>query len=314
MPWVLKALAAFCLFGERQDLESYMQRSYEWGVAHNRVLACGARTLVMGILNITPDSFSDGGKFFSTEFAVKQAEAMIAEGADIIDIGGESTRPGASSVSVDEELRRVVPVIEQLAKTTAVPISIDTTKAAVADAALRAGAEIVNDISGLRFDAKVADAAAAHHAGLVLMHSRGRPDNMHGLPPVENIFDEVAGGLRESIKLALRRGVLPEAIALDPGIGFGKTVNQNIDLLAKLDELVNQFPEYPLLIGTSRKSFIGLLLNDAPAEERVHGTMATVTAAALRGACIVRAHDVRATIETLRVADRIREAQNSIKN
>lgn len=281
-----------------------------WKLAR-RTLAVGRRTLVMGILNVTPDSFSDGGQFFGVDQALLRAEEMIAEGADIIDIGGESTRPGSAPVTSAEEIARVVPVIERLVQAAAVPISVDTTKSEVARAALDAGAEIVNDISALRFDYRIADEAARARAGLVLMHSRGTPATMHRLPPVPDILGEVFRSLRRSIHMAERRGVETERIALDPGIGFGKSQEQNVELIAKLDQLAQEFPEHPLLIGTSRKSFIGRLLDGAPAEERIHGTMATVAASVLRGAHIVRVHDVRAAVETVRVADAIKSMSDA---
>ena len=270
----------------------------------------GQRTLIMGILNVTPDSFSDGGQFFTLDSAVARAEQMIAEGADIIDVGGESTRPGGEPVSIEEEIERVVPVIEALAVRTGTPLSVDTTKSEVARAALDAGAAIVNDISALRFDFYVADAVARAGAGLVLMHSRGTPATMHRLPPVADIMEEVTHSLRASINMAERRGVKRDSIVIDPGIGFGKSQEQNLELIAKLDQLIDAFPDYPLLIGTSRKSFIGRILSDengtpAPAEDRLHGTMATITAAILHGAHIVRVHDVKAALETIRVAESI---------
>ena len=266
----------------------------------------GERTLIMGILNVTPDSFSDGGQFLNLDKALAHAEQMIAEGADIIDVGGESTRPGGEPVSIDEEIERVVPVIKAIAQRTDTPISVDTTKSEVARAALDAGAAIVNDISALRFDFYVADAVARAGAGLVLMHSRGTPATMHRLPPVADIMEEVTSSLRASVHMAERRGVKRESIVLDPGIGFGKTQEQNLELIAKIDQLITAFPDYPLLIGTSRKSFIGRILGDAPPEDRLHGTMATITAAILKGAHIVRVHDVKATAETIRVAQAIR--------
>jgi dihydropteroate synthase len=281
-----------------------------WQIKDRR-LPIGKRTLVMGVLNVTPDSFSDAGEFFSIESALAHAEQMIAEGADIIDVGGESTRPGgAAIVSAEEELQRVLPVISQLVKRSTIPISIDTTKAAVARAALDAGASIVNDISGLRFDPQIADQAAKSGAGLVLMHSRGEPGALHGLPPVADIITEVTTSLRSSIALAEQRGVRRESIVIDPGIGFGKTQEQNIELIAKLDQLLAAFPDFPLLIGTSRKSFIGRILadadgNPAPIENRLHGSMATLTAAILKGAHIVRVHDVKAAVETVRTAAEI---------
>jgi dihydropteroate synthase len=283
----------------------------EWHIGNGRTLLIGERTLIMGVLNVTPDSFSDGGEFFSLDKALAHAEQMIAEGADIIDVGGESTRPGgAAIVSADQELKRVLPVISQLAKRSSVPISIDTTKATVARAALDAGASIVNDISGLRFESELADEVAKSDAGLVLMHSRGTPGALHSLPPVANIIEEVTSSLRSSIELAEQRGAKRESIVIDPGIGFGKSQEQNIELIAKLDQLIAAFPDFPLLIGTSRKSFLGRILadadgNPAPSEYRLHATMATMTAAILRGAHIIRVHDVKAAVETSRVADTI---------
>jgi dihydropteroate synthase len=282
-----------------------------WHIANGRTLPIGERTLVMGILNVTPDSFSDGGEFFSLYKAIAHAEQMIAEGADIIDVGGESTRPGgAAIVSAAEEQSRVLPIIRELVKRSTVPISIDTTKASVARAALDAGAAIVNDISALRFDPQLADEVAKSGAGLVLMHSRGTPGALHGLPPVADIVEEVISSLRSSIALAEQRGVKRESIVIDPGIGFGKSQEQNIELIAKLDQLVAAFPDFPLLIGTSRKSFIGRILadatgNPAPSDERLHGTMASSAIAVLKGAHIVRVHDVKAAVETVRVADAI---------
>ena len=278
-----------------------------WKLAR-RSLPYGKHTLVMGVLNITPDSFSDGGQFFSLDRAIAHAKQMIAEGADIIDIGGESTRPGSAFVSEEVELKRVIPVIEKLAEGTTVPISIDTTKSPVARAALAAGAEIVNDISGLRFDPLLADEVARAKAGLVLMHSRGTPKDMQQLPPVEDILSEVTSGLRKSIELAEAGGVARASIAIDPGIGFGKTVAQNIELIAKLDQLACEFAGFPILVGTSRKSFIGKLLENAPADQRRYGTIATVVASVLNGAHVVRVHDVKAAVEAVRVTDAIREA------
>ncbi len=276
----------------------------EWKLSR-RALVIGERTLVMGILNVTPDSFSDGGQFLAIEEALRRASEMISEGADILDVGGESTRPGAGVVEAEEEIRRVVPIIEHLAKITKIPISVDTTKAVVARAAINAGAEIVNDISGLRFDPHLADIAAEHHAGLILMHSRGTTETMHKLAPVTDVLLDVTRGLHESIAEALRRGIAPERLAIDPGIGFSKSFDQNLELIARLDELVKEFAAYPLLVGTSRKSFIGRILDNVPADERVYGTMATVAAAVLRGANIVRVHDVRAACDTVRVSDAI---------
>jgi dihydropteroate synthase len=287
----------------------------EWHISGGRTLLIGERKLVMGVLNVTPDSFSDGGAFFSPESALAHAEQMIDEGADIIDVGGESTRPGgAAIVSPEEELKRVLPVVAQLAKRSTVPISIDTTKAVVARAALDAGAAIVNDISALRFDSQIADEVAKSGAGLVLMHSRGTPGALHGLPPVADIIEEVTNNLRSSIAMAEQRGVKRESIVIDPGIGFGKSQEQNIELIAKLDQLIASFPDFPLLIGTSRKSFIGRILADnngklVPVEQRLHGSMASLTAAVLKGAHIVRVHDVKEAVDLVRVVDAIKSAE-----
>lgn len=280
----------------------------EWKLPRH-TLPLGKRTLVMGIINLTPDSFSHDGRVGMRERALDQAEMMIENGADIIDIGGESTRPGASSVSEEEEIRRVEQYLSTMASIkTEVPHSIDTTKGTVARVALAAGVEIVNDISGLRFDPSIAEVAAHYQAGLVLMRSRGTFETMHKLEPVADIMTEVAEGWRRSISEAESRGVSRDKIALDPGIGFSKTQAQNIELVAKLDQLAQEFSDFPLLVGTSRKSFIGHLLGGAPVNERIHGTMATVAAAVLRGAQIVRVHDVRAAVETVRVIDAIKEA------
>jgi dihydropteroate synthase len=276
-----------------------------------QTLPIGERTLVMGILNVTPDSFSDGGQFVRVEQALQHAYRMISEGADIIDIGGESTRPGGEPVTADQEIDRVIPVIEALAKDGEIPISVDTTKSEVARAALAAGASIVNDISALRFDFYIADAAARAGAGLILMHSRGTAATMHRLPPVADIVREVTGSLHSSVAMAERRGVKRESIVIDPGIGFGKLPEQNVELIAKLDQLKKVFPDLPVLVGTSRKSFIGKLLSEepespAPVTDRIFGTMASVTAAILKGADIVRVHEVKAAVETVRVADAIK--------
>ena len=277
----------------------------EWKLAQ-RSLTYGERTLLMGVLNVTPDSFSDGGKFLSADRAVAHAEQMIGEGADIIDIGGESTRPGSNFVSEDEELRRVIPVIEKLAAISSVPISIDTTKPRVARAALEAGAEIINDISGLRFEPSIADEAARASAGLLLMHSRGVPKDMQQGPFAEDVFADVVEGLQKSISQAEQRNVVRDRIAIDPGIGFGKSVEQNLEIIRRLRDLSNQFADLPVVIGTSRKSFLGKLLNGAPADERLYGTIATVVASVLNGAHIVRVHDVKAAVDAVKVAEAIK--------
>lgn len=280
----------------------------EWKLAR-RSLPYGERTVLMGVLNVTPDSFSDGGKFFSPDHAVAHAEQMMAEGADVIDIGGESTRPGSDFVSEDEELRRVIPVIEKLAAISPVPISIDTTKPSVARAACEAGAEIINDISGLRFDPALAAVAKSTQTGLLLMHSRGTPKDMQQIPFAEDVFADVSEGLRHSISIAEQFGVARESIAIDPGIGFGKSVEQNLEIIRRLRDLSREFADLPIVIGTSRKSFLGKLLNGAPADERLYGTIATVVASVLNGAHIVRVHDVKAAVDAVKVADAIRRAE-----
>lgn len=263
------------------------------------------RPLVMGILNVTPDSFSDGGKFASVDAALSQAELMIADGADIIDIGGESTRPGSLGVTSEEEIRRTAPVIEAISKRFDTAISIDTSKSPVAAAAMNVGAEIINDISGLRFDAAIADIGAAANAGLVLMHSRGDFESMHSQPPADDIFAEVSADLKRSIGAAKTAGVADANIALDIGIGFGKTLAQNLELIAKLDRLVSEFEAYPILVGTSRKSFIGKILGGVPPLERLGGSIASALIAIRNGAKIVRVHDVKETVAAIRIAGAI---------
>ena len=268
------------------------------------------RPIVMGILNVTPDSFSDGGRFADADAALRRVEVMIAEGADIIDIGGESTRPGSQRVSPQEEIDRVVPLIGEISRRFNTPISVDTSKPEVAKAAAEAGAEIVNDISGLRFDEKVAEVAAGTRSGLVLMHSRGDFETMHSQPPVGNIFDEVAADFDRSLALAHAAGVNNESIVLDVGIGFGKTVGQNLQLIAGLDRIIEMFPDYPVLVGASRKSFIGKLLDIEEPRDRLHGSLAAAAVAAWNGASILRVHDVRETVETLRMIDAIKKTTN----
>jgi dihydropteroate synthase len=266
------------------------------------------KTLVMGILNVTPDSFSDGGKFNSVDSALIQTEKMISEGAEILDIGGESTRPGANRerISAEEEIRRVVPVIEAITKRFDVPISIDTSKSEVAEKSVEAGAEIINDIAGLRFDDKIGEVAAKYETGLVLMHLRGDFATMHKQEPLEDILPEVADGFRWSLEKAENYGVKKESIALDIGIGFSKTLAQNLELLANLDKLVGVFPENPLLVGTSRKSFLGKILDEPDAEKRLAGSLSSAAIAVWNGAKIVRVHDVRETVETIKVVEAIK--------
>jgi dihydropteroate synthase len=271
-----------------------------------RKIPYGGKTLIMAVLNVTPDSFSDGGEFFSVEAALRRAEILIEEGADILDIGGESTRPQSERVSAEEEIRRVIPIIEAVEKRFDLPVSVDTSKAAVAEKSIEAGAEIVNDVSGLRFDEHVAEVVARTNSGLVLMHMRGEFETMHRQKPIENILREVAKEFRLSLKRAETYGVKKQNIALDVGIGFSKTYEQNIELIAKLNLLCEEFSNFPMLIGTSRKSFIGKILDAASIDERLQGSLASAAIAVWNGANIVRVHDVRATVETLKVVDRIK--------
>jgi dihydropteroate synthase len=279
---------------------------------HSRTLALGERTLIMGVLNITPDSFSDGGKFYSPHDAVKGALAMERAGADILDIGAESTRPGSRSISAAEELARLLPVLEDLGGKLKIPISVDTQKAAVAEIALGAGAEILNDISGLNHDPSLAEIAARHRVPIVLMHMRGNPRTMQKLPLAKNVLRGVTAGLRHSIAVARRAGVKKSQIIVDPGIGFGKSFSQNYELLAKLPELAKL--GYPLLVGASRKGFLGATLardgKRLPPEERIWGTAATVAASILNGAHIVRVHDVAEMVQVARVTDAVLSASS----
>ncbi len=261
------------------------------------------RTAVMGILNVTPDSFYDGGRRATAEKALSDALAMVEAGADIIDIGGESTRPGASPVSLDEELGRVLPIIRSLRRATNLPISIDTYKAQVARAALAEGADIVNDISALCFDPDMVKLVAAENVPVVLMHMKGTPRTMQREPHYNDVVAEVRDFLAGRIDFAAERGVEREKIIIDPGIGFGKTLEHNLALLRGLPALASL--RQPLLVGTSRKAFIGRILNAVP-DERLEGSLAAAVAAALAGAHIIRAHDVKETRRVVRVADAIR--------
>jgi len=268
-----------------------------------------SRVQVMGVLNVTPDSFSDGGKFDGVERAVERAVEIEAEGADILDIGGESTRPGSQPISMAAESARVFPVLERLQGRLRIPISVDTTKSDVARGAIERGAEIINDISGLRFDARLADLAAETGAGLVLMHSRGTPETMQKLAVAEDIFAEVIGGLRWAVEQAHQRGVRREQLVLDPGIGFGKTPRQNLQLVNRLDRLVAEFG-LPILLGTSRKSFIKRTLDERMGavrrndeRERLAGTAASVVIGVERGARIVRVHDVGEIVAVVRTTE-----------
>ncbi len=269
------------------------------------------RVQIMAVLNVTPDSFSDGGLFREAARAVERAMEMEAEGADLLDIGGESTRPGSKSVTTQEELDRILPVLEGLRGKSRIPISVDTTKSEVAAAAVQAGAEIINDISGLRFDPALATLAAETGAGLILMHSRGTPETMQQLPPVDDIFQTVCAELETALAEAAARGVRREKIILDPGIGFGKTVAQNLELIAGLDRLVAAFG-LPVLLGTSRKSFLPRTLDQVlkttrrnDAMERRAGTAASISMGIARGARLVRVHDVAEMAVVARMTEEI---------
>jgi len=283
---------------------------------NSRTLLLGERTMVMGVLNVTPDSFSDGGRFLEPELAVEQALAMEKAGADLLDIGGESTRPGSQETSPAEELDRILPVLEALRGGLKISISVDTRRATVAELALRAGAEIINDISGLNHDPKIAEVAARHGVPLILMHMRGEPRTMQAGPFARDVMQDVLQGLRRSVAAARKAGVAKSQIILDPGVGFGKSFAQNYELLQKLQQLARL--GYPLLVGTSRKGFLGATLardgRPAPPEERIWGTAATVTASILHGAHIVRVHDVAEMVRVARVADCLLDPKQSPRN
>jgi dihydropteroate synthase len=304
-----------------------MRPPFHWDIG-TRSLPLGERTLVMGVVNVTPDSFSDGGRYFEPAAAVEHALHLLDEGADILEVGGESTRPGAAvspgfdsaelrtpqhrvAISIAEELRRVLPVIQEIKR--ARPdcvVSVDTYKAEVARAAIAAGAEIVNDVSAFRWDPAMANTVAELGSGAVLMHMRGRPEEWRNLPPPEDVIGMVRQELRQWVRAAMDASVRRERIALDPGFGFGKNFEQNYPLLSRLDELHDL--GFPLVVGTSRKSFIGRALRrdgrDAPVEERAFGTLASETAAMLKGAHIIRTHDVKACVDAARIADALLRA------
>jgi dihydropteroate synthase len=271
----------------------------------SRVLVLGERTLVMGVLNVTPDSFSDGGRYFSVKNAVEAALAMQRAGADILDIGAESTRPGSSGISAAEEVARLLPVLQALRGRLKIPVSVDTRKASVAELAVGAGAELLNDVSGLKHDPGLPEVAARHRVPLILMHMRGTPRTMQKLPFAKDALRDVTAGLRQSVSIARRAGVAKSQIILDPGIGFGKSYAQNYELIAKLPALAKL--GYPLLVGTSRKGFLGATLagqgKPAPPDQRIWGTAATVTASILNGVHIVRVHDVGEMLQVARVCD-----------
>ncbi|HET6142635.1 MAG TPA: dihydropteroate synthase [Candidatus Acidoferrales bacterium] len=277
----------------------------------SRTLLLGERTLIMGVLNITPDSFSDGGKFLDSETAIARGLQLEKDGADVLDVGGESTRPGAALVTPEGEMRRILQVIRILSGKLKIPLSVDTRRAEVAEAALDAGAEIVNDVSGLRTDPHLAQVARRARAPLILMHMRGTPQTMQRGPFSRNILRDVKAQLRNSIARARRAGIPATQILIDPGIGFGKTFAQNFELLARLPEFARL--GCPIMVGTSRKSFLGKALAapgraGVPSDDRLLGTAATVTASILGGAHMVRVHDVAEMARVARVADHILSA------
>jgi dihydropteroate synthase len=270
----------------------------------------GRRTLLMGVLNVTPDSFSDGGKFLDPRRAVEHALEMERAGADLLDIGGESTRPGSTETPADTEIARILPVLEGLRGVLKIPICVDTRKSEVAEAAVTAGAQMINDVSGLRNDPGIAEIAQRRGVPLILMHMRGKPQTMQKEPFARDVMKDVSQGLRAATTTARRAGVRKSQIIVDPGIGFGKSFEQNYELLRKLPEIATL--GYPLLIGTSRKGFLGMTLGhdgkSAPPEERLWATAATVTASILGGAHIVRVHDVAEMAQVARVADCLLDA------
>jgi len=287
-----------------------MIKNYDLSWA-NHHLKLGPRTCIMGILNVTPDSFSDGGKFFAFDHAVSQAEKLVADGADILDVGGESTRPFSDVVTEEEETRRVVPVIEAIARRVSVPISIDTTKSGVARRAIEAGASIINDVGALRLDADMAKVAAASGVPVILMHMLGTPKTMQVAPEYENLLSEIRTFLAATISHAVSQGILRSRIIIDPGIGFGKTIHHNLMLIRCLSAFASL--DAPILIGPSRKSFIRNLLKTTdpegldPGMESIEtGTQAIVAAGILNGAHILRVHDVARTMTTVRLMDALK--------
>ncbi len=283
-----------------------LRSRYEWKL-RTRSLSLGTRTLLVGVLNTTPDSFSDGGSFRTAAEAIERALEMFDEGADIVDIGGESTRPGKRDpVNAQEEINRVLPVIEGVLRHRRdATLSVDTYKSATAKAALRAGVEIVNDVSGFLWDSAMAALCALAQCGVVLMHTRGRPEDWRAQPPIERVVAQVALELRERLQAALQAGIDPERLVLDPGFGFGKAFDQNYVLLAGLEELATL--GRPILAGVSRKSFLG---RDLPALGRANASLAAATAAILAGAHMVRVHEIRQTREAANVADALLAARN----
>ncbi|MGB2697650.1 MAG: dihydropteroate synthase [Candidatus Zixiibacteriota bacterium] len=279
----------------------FESKKFEINFGKRKLDLC-SHTHLMGVLNVTPDSFSDGGKFLNPQDAVEQALIMAEQGADIIDVGGESTRPGAETIPVDEEIRRVIPVIKEIVKKTDIPISIDTYKSEVATQALDAGAVMINDISALRFDPEMKKIASRYGVPVVLMHIQGTPRNMQDNPFYDNLIQEISDYLKESVELAENSGIDEEKIIIDPGIGFGKRLEDNLEILKKLNKL-NSLGK-PILVGLSRKSFIGKVL-DLPLGERLEGSLAALAVAIQNGAKILRVHDVKESKRAARMVDAI---------
>ncbi len=275
----------------------------------SRTLLLGEHTLLMGVLNVTPDSFSDGGMFLTPERAIERALEIERQGADMLDIGGESTRPGSAGISAEQELARILPVLDGLRGRLKIPISIDTQKAAVAEAAVKLGAEILNDVTALRSDPALAGVARRNRLPMILMHIRGQPRTMQKKPFARDVLKDVASGLCQALARAKKAGLKRAQIVLDPGIGFGKSYSQNCELLARLPELARL--GCPLMVGTSRKSFLGHYLGGAPEDQRIWGTAATVTASILGGAHIVRVHDVTEMAQVARLADAVLQSQTA---
>jgi dihydropteroate synthase len=288
------------------------RQSYVVPLPGQRSLSLGGRTLVMGILNVTPDSFADGGLWTEASRAVDAALQMEADGADLIDVGGESTRPGAEALPLDVELARVMPVIEALASRLRVPISVDTYKAEVAGRALAAGAALVNDVSALRYDSALAAVVATTGAALVLMHNRGRSRQMYQDAHYRSVVDEVADELAERVEAAVASGVARDRLIVDPGLGFAKRGEHSLEVLARLPELARL--DRPLLVGPSRKSFLKIGLGDRAPGDREWGTAAAVAAAVMGGAHIVRVHAVKAMVDVVRTVDAMRDAGRATRS
>lgn len=265
------------------------------------------KTYTMGILNLTPDSFSDGGSYTDVETAVKRAKKMVEEGVDIIDVGAESTRPGADYIEEETELKRILPVIKRLVTEVDVPISIDTYKSRVAEECIKVGAHIINDIKGLKGDPDMAKVVAKYGVSVIIMHIQGDPQNMQKNPEYDNIIEDIKGSLEESIDIAVKAGVSPKNIILDPGIGFGKTFEGNLEIIKKLCEFKKL--EYPILIGASRKGFIGNILGTPPLD-RLEGNLAVAVISAYNGASIIRVHEVKETVRALKVTDSVKLIKN----